>query len=327
MISKYGVKKSAILLISLKSKCFVKVLKNFSSKEKFVLFKEILKINKVSFKEILKVFLNYKKDLKKVNKIVNFNRESLKIICDKSNIKKNVKKDLKNVLLQIKIKKSICKLNRMKYKKVYKLLKHEDAKIVSMILYFLKREISYQVLLMMKKSFMDEVLLRISNFSVLKKKNFLKFGKILIELLKNLEKRKNFFKSPGHKAVSEILYLFNNDLKKKSLSKISKKDHTIFYKIQKNILNFYNIFAFKKKDIKLLIRSNTILDIYVALSNINKNLQNKILIHMNPLELIKYNSMSYKNIRFYEEDIQRARLKVVDSIKYILINKNFNSKK
>ncbi|NIH16752.1 MAG: hypothetical protein G8D24_01645 [Buchnera aphidicola (Periphyllus lyropictus)] len=305
MISKNGLRKSIILLMSMSENEVLLILKHLTTYE----IKEIINfmiINEKIFVSDTKNVLNeYNKIYKKYLDNNFLKKDHLTSLLINSFGEKN-KKEFLNYSKNIKINKKIIQtFNLINPNKIGFLIKNEHPQIISMILICLNYSQSSKILLTFDKDMRNEIIYRISNYNGIELFGLVKFNKIMKDILKKFNNI--ILKKSGYKISAKILNYLDIKEKNSLLKNIFNKNKNLACKIIKNMFSLNDILDLSDQDIKIFLKNINLKKLSISLIQSNNLLKEKIFQNISKKNAKKILYYLNDNIQYSIEDINSSR--------------------
>ncbi|XBC43381.1 MAG: FliG C-terminal domain-containing protein [Buchnera aphidicola (Meitanaphis flavogallis)] len=272
-----GVKKSAILLITIGLDQATKVLQELSFSEIQDLIKCMLNLKKVPRTIVDQVISDFNSNFS-TNDFSTVNTNyiialSKKVLGDKdAKILLSEIKDKENIMY------SIQQLNIMRPSNIANLIKREHPQIITTILVYLNPNQAAAILSCLEEKLSLDVILRISQFTGLKKSGENEFIKIINYILE--ENKKIISNKDGIATIIELLRSMTYDQEQKIISKIEKSNQKLANIIKLKMFVFEDIIHLDDLQIQRMIQETTLDELSIAIVTSSELLKEKILKNM-----------------------------------------------
>lgn len=275
-----GVKKSAILLMSIGVDQASEILKHLTPFEVQELVISMLDCNQVP-DSILNIVLSecHHLFIKNNSVISNNSTDYINDVLTKclGNQKGN---ELLNKVLEFqKIKNCIKTLNSMPSEKVAHLLDQQHPQVITSIVVNLEKKHAAKIISHFNEEKCSEIILRMVDFNGIKESNLSDLNNIIDNFLQ--EKNNLFSDKGGIKCVAKILHSMKIEYEKNILKKISLHNKNISCQIIKEMFLFKNIIHLDDTVISCLIENLDQEKLYIALQGTDLMIREKFFKNMN----------------------------------------------
>ncbi len=311
-MSDVGIRKSAILLLSLGEEAAVEVFKFLGPKEVQKLGAAMAAIENVNRGEIDEVLQEFKAEIE--------NRASLGASDEylRSVLTKALGTDRANTLLDRSLQGSestngIEGLKWMDSASVAELIKNEHPQSIATILVHLEQDQSAEVLSQFVERLRNDVLLRIATLEGVQPTALRELNEVLTQLLSGSDKIKKSAMG-GIQTAAEILNMMGGVVETSALAAIREYDPELAQKIQDKMFVFDNLMDLDDRGIQLLLREVQSESLIIALKGTNPELKEKIFRNMSQraAEMLRDDLEAKGPVRLSEvEAEQREILKIV----------------
>ncbi|ANF16883.1 hypothetical protein XW81_00340 [Buchnera aphidicola (Schlechtendalia chinensis)] len=312
-----GIKKSAILLITIGIDRATEVLKELSFLEIQDLIACMLNLSKIPSSYVDQVISEYDNYVSLDNSsiaMVNKNYVvslSKKVLGDEiANNFLNEVKDNKDIFYGIE------QLNKISPKNIFYLIKNEHPQVIATILIYLDRSKVVEILSFFEDRLELEIISRIANFTSLQKSGKKEFIKIINDLLK--KNKEVSFKKNGIKTVIELLKLMTYDREKHIIGRIEKFNQKLANIIKSESFIFENIVNLDDSYIKRLIKETTLDELSIAITSSSALLKEKIFKNLSKKDSDYVRGLFPKNSSISEDIVREKRNNLLIIVKSFL---------
>ena len=293
-----GVKKIAILLVTLGSDVAASILKQLDEEEVKLLSKEIAQIGKISFEEKEKVLKEFKEILESKKFISKGGSGTAKDILIKAFGQDHAEKIFSNISKKV-MRKPFEFLNKVEPEEINFLLKNEHPQTIALTLSYLKPEVASRVLKELPQDLQASIAKRIAKID--------KSSPEAIENVENILKNKLVKISDGEikridgiNVIAEILNNMDREAEKNILDSIEDDNEELADEIKDKMFLFDDITELFDKEIQKIIEATSNSDLALALkgeehqirdkffSNMSKNRREEITNEMKRLGGVRY---------------------------------------
>lgn len=320
-----GTEKSALLLMSIGADQAGEVLKHLTPFEVQEIVTSMVNIKRVPTEKLNKILHDCYDIIIKNNMLSSdFNDEYLSdMLCKALGEKKG------NYLLQETLeirnaKISIKSLNYMKSEQLAFLLNKEHSQIITIILIYLDKNQSAQVLSFFDDQKRAEIISRITKFHGIEESCLVELNKVIDNLIKN--KKLILSEKGGIKTAVGILNAMKIKDEKDTLKKINLFDKHLADAILKEMFLFKNIVDLDDKYIKIIIQNIEKEKLYVALQNTDFTVKEKFFKNMSDVESSKLSLSLEKQSYISDISIKNEQRLILIMIKSIIDNGNISLK-
>ncbi|QCI23108.1 FliG C-terminal domain-containing protein [Buchnera aphidicola] len=316
MINLDGIRKSAILLITVGIDKASEILKELSYSEIQDLIKCMFNLKKIPRVIVDQVISEFNSNFSTNNSITVVNTNyvialSKKVLGDKNaKMLFNEIKDNKDLICGIK------QLNTINPKNISDLIKHEHPQIIATMLIYLNCNQSSAILSYLEEQLSLDVISRIVQFTSLKRSGEHELIKIINYLLNN--NQQNISNKGGIKTVIKLLKLMTYDQEQRIINRIGKSDKALANVIKSKILLFEDIVHLDDIYIKNLIKKTTLDDLSVAISASNELLKEKVLKNMSQKDSDYLKNYFSKKVIVSKDIIKEKQNSLLNIIKNFL---------
>lgn len=272
-----GIKKSAILLITIGLDQATKVLQELSFSEIQDLIKCMLNLKKVPRTIVDQVISDFNSNFS-TNDFATVNTNYIVSLSKKVLGDKNAKILLSEIKDKENIMYSIQQLNIMRPSNIADLIKREHPQIIATILVYLNPNQAAAILSCLEEKLSLNVILRISQFTGLKKSGENEFVKIINYILE--ENKKNISNKDGIATIIELLRSMTYDQEQRIISKIEESNQKLAHIIKLKMFVFEDIIHLDDLQIQRMIQETTLDELSIAMVTSSELLKEKILKNM-----------------------------------------------
>lgn len=311
-MSDTGLRKSAILLLSLGEEAAVEVFKYLGPKDVQKLGASMAGIENVNRDEIEGVLADFRTEVE--------NRASLGAADEylRSVLTKALGVDRANNLLDRILQGNeantgIEGLKWMDSAAVAELIKNEHPQIIATILVHLEQDQVSEVLSHFVERLRNDVLLRIATLEGVQPQALRELNEVLTQLLSGTDKIKKTAMG-GVQITAEILNLMGGQVETSALASIREYDPELAQKIQDKMFVFDNLLSLDDRSIQLLLREVQSESLILAMKGTTQELRDKIFRNMSQraAEMLRDDLEAKGPVRLSEvEAEQREILKIV----------------
>ncbi|MEW9900018.1 flagellar motor switch protein FliG [Chitinivorax sp. PXF-14] len=311
-MSDTGLRKSAILLLSLGEEAAVEVFKYLGPKDVQKLGTSMAGIENVNRDEIEGVLADFRTEVE--------NRASLGAADEylRSVLTKALGVDRANNLLDRILQGNeantgIEGLKWMDSAAVAELIKNEHPQIIATILVHLEQDQVSEVLSHFVERLRNDVLLRIATLEGVQPQALRELNEVLTQLLSGTDKIKKTAMG-GVQITAEILNLMGGQVETSALASIREYDPELAQKIQDKMFVFDNLLSLDDRSIQLLLREVQSESLILAMKGTTQELRDKIFRNMSQraAEMLRDDLEAKGPVRLSEvEAEQREILKIV----------------
>ncbi|MDQ5889031.1 MAG: flagellar motor switch protein [Pseudomonadota bacterium] len=311
-MSDVGIRKSAILLLSLGEEAAVEVFKFLGPKEVQKLGAAMAAIENVNRGEIDEVLQEFKAEIEN-RASLGASDEYLRSVLTKALGTDRANNLLDRILQGSESNNGIEGLKWMDSASVAELIKNEHPQIIATILVHLEQDQSAEVLSQFVERLRNDVLLRIATLEGVQPTALRELNEVLTQLLSGSDKIKKSAMG-GIQTAAEILNMMGGVVETSALAAIREYDPELAQKIQDKMFVFDNLMDLDDRGIQLLLREVQSESLIIALKGTNPELKEKIFRNMSQraAEMLRDDLEAKGPVRLSEvEAEQREILKIV----------------
>ncbi|QNS01817.1 MAG: flagellar motor switch protein FliG [Buchnera aphidicola (Pentalonia nigronervosa)] len=315
-----GIKKSALLLMSLGSDQSAEILKHLTTFEIRELTNYIANMQQFSKKTLDQVLLECYDALQK-NDAFNFNSD--KYLSNM--LIKALGEDYGNTLSKHALEMREAQLyidclNKIDPKKVAILLENEHLQVVTTILIHLDMNQAATVLSYFDDKKRAEIIFRITEFNGIEKSSLAELKNVIDNLLNNDTLTSS--DKGGIKVATKILNFMKIKCEKKTIKTLSTFNRELAKKIIQERFEFTNLVHLNDKYIKLLLQHIEKEKLFIALKNTSVDVQNKFIKNMSQHEIDELRKNFQKTSYISNEAIKNEQKLILIMIRSIIENGN-----
>lgn len=311
-MSDVGIRKSAILLLSLGEEAAVEVFKFLGPKEVQKLGAAMAAIENVNRGEIDEVLKEFQAEIEN-RASLGASDEYLRSVLTKALGTDRANNLLDRILQGSEANNGIEGLKWMDSAAVSELIKNEHPQIIATILVHLEQDQSAEVLSQFVERLRNDVLLRIATLEGVQPAALRELNEVLTQLLSGSDKIKKSAMG-GVQTAAEILNMMGGVVETSALAAIREYDPELAQKIQDKMFVFDNLMDLDDRGIQLLLREVQSESLIIALKGTNPELKEKIFRNMSQraAEMLRDDLEAKGPVRLSEvEAEQREILKIV----------------
>ena len=311
-MSDSGLRKSAILLLSLGEEAAVEVFKFLGPKEVQKLGATMAAIENVNRDEIDEVLKDFQSEIEN-RASLGASDEYLRSVLTKALGSERANNLLDRILQGSEANNGIEGLKWMDSAAVAELIKNEHPQIIATILVHLEQDQSAEVLSQFVERLRNDVLLRIATLEGVQPSALRELNEVLTQLLSGSDKIKKSAMG-GIQTAAEILNMMGGVVETSALAAIREYDPELAQKIQDKMFVFDNLMDLDDRGIQLLLREVQSESLIIAMKGTSNELKEKIFRNMSwrAAEMLRDDLDAKGPVRLSEvEAEQREILKIV----------------
>lgn len=311
-MSDAGLRKSAILLLSLGEEAAVEVFKFLGPKEVQKLGATMAAIENVNRDEIDEVLKDFHAEVEN-RASLGASDEYLRSVLTKALGSERANNLLDRILQGSEANNGIEGLKWMDSAAVAELIKNEHPQIIATILVHLEQDQAAEVLSHFVERLRNDALLRIATLEGVQPSALRELNEVLTQLLSGSDKIKKSAMG-GIQTAAEILNMMGGVVETSALAAIREYDPELAQKIQDKMFVFDNLLDLDDRGIQLLLREVQSDSLIIALKGTNPELKEKIFRNMSQraAEMLRDDLEAKGPVRLSEvEAEQREILKIV----------------
>ncbi|MFO1379038.1 MAG: flagellar motor switch protein FliG [Chitinivorax sp.] len=311
-MSDSGLRKSAILLLSLGEEAAVEVFKFLGPKEVQKLGATMAAIENVNRDEIDEVLKDFQSEIEN-RASLGASDEYLRSVLTKALGSERANNLLDRILQGSEANNGIEGLKWMDSAAVAELIKNEHPQIIATILVHLEQDQSAEVLSQFVERLRNDVLLRIATLEGVQPSALRELNEVLTQLLSGSDKIKKSAMG-GIQTAAEILNMMGGVVETSALAAIREYDPELAQKIQDKMFVFDNLMDLDDRGIQLLLREVQSESLIIAMKGTSNELKEKIFRNMSSraAEMLRDDLDAKGPVRLSEvEAEQREILKIV----------------
>ena len=311
-MSDSGLRKSAILLLSLGEEAAVEVFKFLGPKDVQKLGTAMAGIENVNRDEIEGVLADFRIEVENLASLGAAD-EYLRSVLTKALGVDRANNLLDRILQGNEANTGIEGLKWMDSAAVAELIKNEHPQIIATILVHLEQDQVSEVLSHFVERLRNDVLLRIATLEGVQPQALRELNEVLTQLLSGTDKIKKTAMG-GVQITAEILNLMGGQVETSALASIREYDPELAQKIQDKMFVFDNLLSLDDRSIQLLLREVQSESLILAMKGTTQELRDKIFRNMSQraAEMLRDDLEAKGPVRLSEvEAEQREILKIV----------------
>lgn len=311
-MSDAGLRRSAILLLSLGEEAAVEVFKFLGPKEVQKLGATMAAIDNVNRDEIDEVLKDFHAEVEN-RASLGASDEYLRSVLTKALGSERANNLLDRILQGSEANNGIEGLKWMDSAAVAELIKNEHPQIIATILVHLEQDQAAEVLSHFVERLRNDALLRIATLEGVQPSALRELNEVLTQLLSGSDKIKKSAMG-GIQTAAEILNMMGGVVETSALAAIREYDPELAQKIQDKMFVFDNLLDLDDRGIQLLLREVQSDSLIIALKGTNPELKEKIFRNMSQraAEMLRDDLEAKGPVRLSEvEAEQREILKIV----------------
>lgn len=307
-----GVRRSAILLLSLDEDSAAEVFRHLSNKEVTAISREMAQIDQISHEEMRQVLDEFHDEAEQFAALNLHSGDHIRAVLTKALGNERASSLLDEILEAQGSSSGIESLNLMEAPMVAELIRDEHPQIIATVLVHLERHQAASVLELFNDKLRNDVVLRIATFSGVQPAALQELTEVLGGMLDGQNLRRS--KMGGVRTAAEILNLMNSSQEEAVIETVRAHNEDLAQKIIDEMFLFENIVDIDDRGIQLILKEVETNSLVVALKGAPDALLDKFMSNMSQraAQLLQEDLEARGPIRISQvENEQKAILQIV----------------
>ncbi|MCG7598644.1 flagellar motor switch protein FliG [Halomonas sp. McH1-25] len=273
-----GVRRSAILLLSLDEDSAAEVFRHLSTKEVSAISREMATIDQISHEEMRQVLDEFHDEAEQFAALNLHSGDHIRAVLTKALGNERASSLLDEILDAQGTNSGIESLNLMEAPMVSELIRDEHPQIIATILVHLERHQAANILELFDDKLRNDVVLRIATFSGVQPAALQELTEVLGGMLDGQNLRRS--KMGGVRTAAEILNLMNSSQEEAVIETVRAHNEDLAQKIIDEMFLFENIVDIDARGIQLILKEVDTNSLVVALKGAPDALLEKFMANM-----------------------------------------------
>ena len=273
-----GVRRSAILLLSLDEDSAAEVFRHLSTKEVSAISREMATIDQISHEEMRQVLDEFHDEAEQFAALNLHSSDHIRAVLTKALGNERASSLLDEILDAQGTTSGIESLNLMEASMVAELIRDEHPQIIATVLVHLERHQAADILELFDDKLRNDVVLRIATFSGVQPAALQELTEVLGGMLDGQNLRRS--KMGGVRTAAEILNLMNSSQEEAVIETVRAHNEDLAQKIIDEMFLFENIADIDDRGIQLILKEVDTNSLVVALKGAPDTLLEKFLANM-----------------------------------------------
>ncbi|MEC9482197.1 MAG: flagellar motor switch protein FliG, partial [Halomonas sp.] len=273
-----GVRRSAILLLSLDEDSAAEVFRHLSTKEVSAISREMANIDQISHEEMRQVLDEFHDEAEQFAALNLHSGDHIRAVLTKALGSERASSLLDEILEAQGANTGIESLNLMEASMVAELIRDEHPQIIATILVHLERHQAADILELFDDKLRNDVVLRIATFSGVQPAALQELTEVLGGMLDGQNLRRS--KMGGVRTAAEILNLMNSAQEEAVIETVRAHNEDLAQKIIDEMFLFENIVDIDDRGIQLILKEVDTNSLVVALKGAPDALLEKFMANM-----------------------------------------------